>query len=188
MILIAHRGIYNGSGDENSPAQIHSALLTGYEAEVDIWLVGEDFYLGHDKPTYRVHSNFVLNTHLWFHCKTVETLAALMNNQCSKVFFHADDEATIAVDTGTSAKWIWTHPNTKTLTSRSVAVLPERSAWTKANLEGCAGICSDWVAEYKRDLGFHPKTEEPAIEQPQGLDIDPVCPQSSSLSSTSTDV
>jgi hypothetical protein len=174
MIFIAHRGNINGSDpiNENSPMQIASALQSGFQVECDIRVIQGRLYLGHDSAQYEVHSNFVLNERLWLHCKSPETLHVLMNNQCSKVFFHANDDCTLVADTGTSSKWIWTYSG-KPLTSQSIAVLPELGKWSKEQLEKCAGICSDYVVEYKKDLGFMaPKPiETPAIVAEEKSDI-----------------
>lgn len=165
MIYIAHRGLFNGTNPntENSPMQIAEALANGFEVEVDIRYLQGKFYLGHDSAQYEVQSNFVLNTRIWFHAKSIQTLEVLLHNGCSKLFFHDSDEATIAVDTGNQARWIWTYPGKK-LTKRSIAVMPERANYTQEELAGCAGICSDYVAEYKRDLSWKPVPikEEPA--------------------------
>ena len=50
MRLISHRGNINGRIREleNLPDYIDAAINLGYDVEVDLWLEGEKFYLGHD--------------------------------------------------------------------------------------------------------------------------------------------
>jgi len=165
MIWIAHRGLYNGPSPatENSPMQIRQALDLGYEVEIDVRWVGGKFYLGHDSAQYDIHDMFLQNTRLWCHAKTIETLLKLMSNGCTKVLTHDKDDCAIAFDSGNTDKWIWTYPDSKhPLTNRSIAVMPENTAWTKEQLEVCAGICSDYVAEYQKDLGWKKPAEQAA--------------------------
>ena len=50
MLLISHRGNINGKFEsyENEPNYIDKALSLGYDVEVDVWFVDDNFYLGHD--------------------------------------------------------------------------------------------------------------------------------------------
>ena len=63
-ILIAHRGNIKGPQKEleNSPEYLLDALGKGYHAEVDVWLIEDEFFLGHDEPRYRVNSEFLIST------------------------------------------------------------------------------------------------------------------------------
>ena len=56
MIRISHRGNIDGiePDTENSPEQIKKALDLGYNVEVDVWKTGDEIYLGHDAPEYKV--------------------------------------------------------------------------------------------------------------------------------------
>ena len=55
-------------------------------------------------------------------------------------FFHQNDNVTL-----TSEGYLWTNP-THQLTEKSICVLPELQT---IDIEGCAGICSDYVERYK---------------------------------------
>jgi len=50
MRLISHRGNINGKNleRENSFPYIQEALQLGYEVEIDIWVINNEVYLGHD--------------------------------------------------------------------------------------------------------------------------------------------
>ncbi|MGA0351970.1 MAG: hypothetical protein ACO3MF_04430, partial [Acholeplasmataceae bacterium] len=61
MRLIAHRGNINGKklSLENNPNYIKDAIIKGYDAEIDVWFVGEKFILGHDEPQYEINKSFL---------------------------------------------------------------------------------------------------------------------------------
>ncbi len=56
MILISHRGNTYGPKKEleNKPEYILDTLQKGYDVEIDVWSVDKQFYLGHDKPQYKI--------------------------------------------------------------------------------------------------------------------------------------
>lgn len=70
MKFISHRGNINGKNLEleNNPAHIKEAIKKGYDVEIDVWFI-DTFYLGHDKPEYKVTKSFLENTKLWCHAK-----------------------------------------------------------------------------------------------------------------------
>jgi hypothetical protein len=156
LIFIAHRANINGPDPttENNPTQIIAALQAGWEVEIDVRYLNGRWYLGHDSAQYEIHEQFLNNTRFWCHAKNIEALYRLLSNGCVKVFMHDEDDAVIVADTGNASKWIWTHPKTNQLTNRSIAVMPENAIWTMEQLSRAVGICSDYVANYKRDLNW----------------------------------
>ena len=56
-------------------------------------------------------------------------------------FWHQEDDVTL-----TSKGYFWTYPG-KTLTNNSICVLPEINNIKKIE---CAGICSDFIQNYKK--------------------------------------
>jgi hypothetical protein len=144
-IFIAHRANISGPNPsrENQPTYISEALNLGYHVEIDVWLSGNNFYLGHDRPEYVISKEFLLTPNLWLHCKNIQALDALILEPEINCFAHDKDDYVL-----TSLAYIWCFPNFKTrLTSNSIAVLPERvPGW---RLDGCAGICSDRIEEYR---------------------------------------
>ena len=52
MIIISHRGNLHGPNPttENTKAGIIVAAERGFVVEADVWRIGKDFFLGHDKP------------------------------------------------------------------------------------------------------------------------------------------
>jgi hypothetical protein len=57
MILISHRGNINGKNDvrENSMFYIMEALTMGFDVEIDVWYINNEWFLGHDKPQYQIN-------------------------------------------------------------------------------------------------------------------------------------
>lgn len=144
--LIAHRGLLNGpdASLENTPAQIYKALECGFDAEIDLWVENNNFFLGHDAPQYPILSRFCENPGLWIHAKNLESLYWLSQTSLN-YFWHQNDDRVI-----TSHGYIWTYPE-KELTDRSIRLMPE---WKDPDLTDikssrCFGICSDYVQKIK---------------------------------------
>ncbi len=144
MILISHRGNINGSKPqfENHPDYIESALNQGYEVEVDIWLINDTWYLGHDQPQFYTNDKILNNDKIWFHAKNVQALDKMIDLKFKKFFWHDKDSFTL-----TSNGYIWTYPG-ETLTKNSICVLPE-SLISVSNIDFCYGVCSDYIKTFK---------------------------------------
>lgn len=145
MIYIAHRGIFQGpdKSKENSPDQIMLAISNGYECEVDLHVIDNRLYLGHDGPQYEISEDWLKKSKLWIHAKNNEALTWLYKNQTYRFnyFWHENDQHTL-----TSRGFIWTHPKSELL-SLSVMVMPEYIDKTLNNAvnANCFAICSDYV-------------------------------------------
>jgi hypothetical protein len=145
MKFISHRGNTNGINkeEENKPSYILKALEDGYDCEIDVWLISNNLYLGHDEPQWKISSDFLENDNLWCHAKNINALYYMMNNKkIINCFWHQNDDFTI-----TKGGYIWTFPK-KELTNISICVLPELN-YHKCNIKNCFGICSDFIKKYK---------------------------------------
>jgi hypothetical protein len=149
MKIIAHRGLLSGPNPEleNHPDQIIEAISNGFDVEIDLRFIDNEWWLGHDKSQYKVEWNFI-ETHsnwLWIHAKDIATLHQLTvanERKALHYFFHDIDDCTL-----TSERFIWTFPG-KLLTEQSIAVMPERvENWQ--GLENCFAICTDFAIEYR---------------------------------------
>ena len=145
--LIAHRGLYLGPDKalENKPEQIIDALDLGFDVEIDLWLIKNRFFLGHDVPQYEVTQQFVDQPELWIHAKNLDALYWLSTTNL-KYFWHQNDDRVI-----TSNGYIWTYPD-KELTDRSIRLMPE---WQDPELKTvldypCYAICSDFVDKIQK--------------------------------------
>jgi hypothetical protein len=148
MHLISHRGNILGSfpEKENNPTYIDCAINSGYDVEIDIHLIDNQFWLGHDEPQYKITGEWLTErvSSLWIHCKNIDALYYFSANQNNyNYFWHQNDDFTL-----TSKNYIWTYPG-KEYTTRSIIVMPE---WN-TDIDGlgslkslnCHGICSDYV-------------------------------------------
>lgn len=144
MLLIAHRGNINGPNPkkENTLMYVLEAIKAGYQVEIDVWLVNNIWYLGHDAPSNMIYFDILKNKNLWCHAKNHEALHEMFKNDVH-CFWHQEDDMTI-----TSKKYIWTYPG-KSLSVQSIAVMPETVMDIKDFNFKCAGICSDFVSRLK---------------------------------------
>tara|TARA_R110002020_G_scaffold46539_25_gene132442 strand:- start:269 stop:709 length:441 start_codon:yes stop_codon:yes gene_type:complete len=142
MILISHRGNINGcKNEENSPESIDQAIKLGYDVEIDLWFLNNEYWLGHHMPKYKVHIDFIQQrqNNLWCHAKNFEALKNMLENNIH-CFWHQSDKFTL-----TSHGFIWTYPN-QNITNQSVIVC-ESAEETKRHIESGIpyAICSDFV-------------------------------------------
>tara|TARA_B110000967_G_scaffold118317_1_gene121124 strand:+ start:494 stop:922 length:429 start_codon:yes stop_codon:yes gene_type:complete len=142
MFYISHRGNISGQNkkEENKPEYINTALQNGYDVEIDVRFKNTQFYLGHDFAEYKVDESFLLNKKLWCHAKDIDALDNLRKIN-AHFFWHQQDDITL-----TSKGYFWTYPG-KLLTKNSICVLPEVGNDKKID---CAGICSDFIKDYKK--------------------------------------
>jgi len=115
----------------------------GFDCEVDIWLINNEIYLGHDYGKYKIDGSFLANPKLWIHAKNLDALNYLRSTSYN-YFWHQEDDFTL-----TSHHYIWTYPG-KELKSFSIMVMPE---WDTLDIDinslPCYGICSDYVSNFK---------------------------------------
>lgn len=144
MILIAHRGNIDKPKPqfENSPEYIKQALTKGYEVEIDVWYQERKWFLGHDSPLYPIKISFLKQEKLWCHAKNIQALYEMLKTHIH-CFYHQNDDVVL-----TSQGYMWTYPG-HTLTSTSICVMPEWKENKGISLTDCAGICSDYISNYK---------------------------------------
>ena len=136
MIKIAHRGNTIGSNPlENAPEYIDKSLSEGYEAEIDVWYHNDGLWLGHDNPTYMVDFSWIQDRYnrLWCHAKNFEALNYLLTFQKINVFWHQQDNYTVA------------YPGQYGSEAKTIAVLPTPTM----KLENFYGICSDDFTQFE---------------------------------------
>tara|TARA_R100001015_G_scaffold19003_2_gene14066 strand:- start:1148 stop:1603 length:456 start_codon:yes stop_codon:yes gene_type:complete len=143
--IISHRGNITGSkpSRENNPDYILEAHRLGYEVEIDVWKLSDDWYLGHDEPEYLIEEDFLLKEDLWCHAKNLEALEGLLKLGVV-CFWHENDKYTL-----TSNGVIWTFPGYP-LCKKSICVMPRRYAEQFVDLSNCMGVCTDYPSEFKK--------------------------------------
>lgn len=138
MLIISHRGNIEGPDVEldNNPKHIRQLLDIGMHVEVDVWLIGDDLYLGHDAPTYKITLDYLKHSNLWCHAKNLEALVQLLENKVH-CFWHENDDFTL-----TSNNIIWTYPG-KLTTNKSV-IVDTSDNWRNKEYQSF-GVCVDYV-------------------------------------------
>jgi hypothetical protein len=141
LLRISHRGNTEGKEPEreNTPEYILEAAERGFDVEIDVWLVSDKLFLGHDGPQYETTLDFLRDSRFWRHAKNGEALALMLGEKLH-CFWHQEDEFTL-----TSHGIIWTFPKKK-LFPGSICVMPELGYL--GNLQQCKGVCSDLAANY----------------------------------------
>lgn len=149
MKFISHRGNIRGKkeSEENKPITILNAVNLGYDCEIDLWLIHDELFLGHDMPEYLISADFLisLKSSLWVHCKNVEAMIWCNNLPDGELnyFWHETDKVVL-----TSKGNLWAYPGNQPI-SNSVAVMPE--LFQEKKLSECLGICSDNIELYKKE-------------------------------------
>ena len=151
MIRISHRGNISGPNPklENKPSYIESALNDKYAVEIDVWF-DKHFYLGHDKPRYKITYNWLINKWhlLWIHCKNRESFEKMTisykktDMYLLNYFWHQTDDYTL-----TSKGYIWTYTGI-VAPKYGIRVLPKETE----KIPICAGICSDNIERWENKL------------------------------------
>lgn len=151
MHIISHRGNLHGSDPacENAPHFIDSVHELGFDVEVDVWVVGGDFWLGHDHPQYKISQPWLWNRRdwLWMHCKNGAALDHCLANffHC---FYHDTDPYTL-----TSFAYVWAYPGQKLAGSRSIMVMPEWETdlpFNREMFQGWTAVCTDYPVEVSK--------------------------------------
>lgn len=144
MFLISHRGNIDGieENKENNPFFLDKLLQIGYNIEVDVWLIENQLFLGHDGPQYQIDLEYLSNPNLWCHAKNLEALQLMIDNNIH-CFWHQEDDFTL-----TSKGYIWTYPN-KQVCENSIIVCFTEEETLKYSKMNIAGICSDYLEVLK---------------------------------------
>jgi len=150
MKLISHRGNLSGPNPEteNTPEAVDGALRLGFDVEVDVWVVGEKLFLGHDFPSLEIEESWVNERRqfLWIHCKNADALSYFVKRDCN-CFFHDVDAYTLTLD-----GYVWAYPGMPASGEKCIAVMPEYIT-NLADFDSSKyfGVCSDHVLELRKE-------------------------------------
>jgi hypothetical protein len=144
MKIISHRGNIRGPvlDKENRPSYIDSAIGNGYDVEIDLRLVNNEIWLGHDEPQYKVEHNWIISRkqHLWIHCKNVEIAYYLKDYKNELNYFcHYSDSFTL-----TSTGHLWVHDLNGIINESSIIPLINKESVGRYKQYNCYGICTDY--------------------------------------------
>ena len=145
MRLISHRGNLSGRSPEteNSPDRIDYCVVKGFDVEIDLWVVGNSYILGHDEPQYEVTKRYLDERidNLWIHCKNESALFRLFYSDYN-YFWHQEDDFTI-----TSKRFIWTYPNKQEQYHKNQVILDfeeiNQEKLYDYKSKNIFGVCSD---------------------------------------------
>jgi hypothetical protein len=145
MKIISHRANLTGPNPEteNSPNQIDLCISLGYDVEIDLWLIGNTYFLGHDSPVYKIPYTFLLNRkdNLWIHCKNQDALFSL-NATGLNYFWHQTDDVTI-----TSQEFIWAYPDKQEKNYNNLVILDfsDTVDFDSYVYSGIYAVCVDFI-------------------------------------------
>ncbi len=142
MIIISHRGNIRGPvpDKENRPSYVDCAIGNGYHVEIDIRLINDELWLGHDEPQYKVDHNWLdkRRHYLWLHCKNIEAAKECWSYHS---FCHTSDPFTY-----TSTEKIWLHDLSMRIDSNTIIPLIDKDEVESfiSVSENPFGICTDY--------------------------------------------
>lgn len=156
MRIIAHRGLLEGPDQscENYPDQIRQVIKEGFDAEIDLRVIEDELWLGHDEPQYKINLEWLKRfaMHLWIHCKNLEALQYCFNIPSLNYFAHDHDDYVV-----TSKGYVWAYPG-KPGGKFTVLVMPEHKAMLDQviedyNMDVIApyGVCTDFALKVRNE-------------------------------------
>ncbi len=147
MRIIAHRANLDGKvkEKENRIEQIKLCIENGFDVEIDMRIVNNEIYLGHDEPEEKITIDFLLQIKekCWIHCKNFEAITFFYeNDQSFNYFWHQEDQYTL-----TSKGYIWAYPGSK-ISKGCIAVMPEwnisKEEFKNLRRMPIFGVCTDY--------------------------------------------
>jgi hypothetical protein len=145
MKLISHRGNLKGRvpNKENRPSYVDCAIQLGYDVEVDVRYINEEFWLGHDEPDYKVSVEWLYKRKdkLWIHCKDIESSQKLRSLPNQYQYFCHNNDPYILTSTG----HLWVHDLTLSLDNQCIIPLLDRDSISKNYINYVYAICSDYL-------------------------------------------
>lgn len=150
MIIISHRGNIDGREPEfeNSPDFIDEAIKKGYDVEIDLRILDDELYLGHDFPQYKIDIFWLYERRnsLWIHTKDYESIIKIIDTNL-RFFFHEKESHTLISNTNL----IWSH-NLEEAGTKSVIPLLSKNDIKNYFSEpfDVFGVCTDYVLDFKK--------------------------------------
>jgi hypothetical protein len=146
MLVISHRGNINGPKPEfeNNPANIVGAMGRKLVCEIDVWLLNNQWYLGHDFPKYPVKWEW-LNLHkamLICHAKNVAAFEELLANRLH-TFMHQNDPMVL-----TSHNYIVCMHYVGWPKNKAIVMCPELVSPTLFNASLPFAVCTDYPVRF----------------------------------------
>lgn len=150
MITISHRGNINGPipDKENRPSYIDCAIQLGYDVEVDVRYINDEFWLGHDEPQYKIELTWMKlrKEKIWYHCKDLNSTIKLLElDEGFKFFCHSSDDFVL-----TSTGHVWVHDLSKKINNKCIIPLLSIGEIDDYILTDEFAVCTDYVNHLKK--------------------------------------
>ncbi len=151
MKIISHRGNIKGTlpEKENRPSYIDCAIGLQYDVEIDIRFIDNYFWLGHDKPQYKVEIKWLQQrkNNLWIHCKNVDAALQISKLNDEYIYFcHSNDPYVVI-----SNNKIWCHEINNFINNNCVIPLIKIQDIEKYEFSQPYGICTDYPSTVLKD-------------------------------------
>jgi len=144
MIYIAHRGNIDQviPSLENKPSYIDGAIVVGYDVEIDVRLIDNKLFLGHDTPDYEISLDWLLTRkdRLWVHTKNFAALSYLIDKDI-RTFYHQKENHTII----NNCNLIWSHDLSEADSKSIIPLISMEDIARGPVRQDVYGICSDFV-------------------------------------------
>jgi len=145
MRLISHRGNIEGSNPdlENTTPYIESAINSGFDVMIDLWLFDGKIYTGSDEPKNKLDIDWLekYNNRLWFNCRDQVILTNLLSLDPLGKHLHY-----LHFSEGPMSLTSRNYLITKEEFSTPVAIVYQPDVNNK--LTDVYGVCSDYVKSY----------------------------------------
>ena len=143
---LSHRGNIKGPipDKENRPSYIDCAIQLGYDVEVDIRFINNEYWLGHDEPQYKVEELWMnlRKDNIWYHCKDLNSAIELSKSKKFKFFCHTQDDYVI-----TSTGHLWVHDLSGNINDNCIIPLLDLNSIKKYKHLKPFAICTDYINE-----------------------------------------
>lgn len=144
MKIISHRGNLRGiiPDKENRPSYIDCAIQLGYEVEVDIRYIDNEFWLGHDETQYKIERSWMnlRKDSIWYHCKDLNSAIELSKSKKFKFFCHTQDNYIL-----TSTGHLWVHDLSELVDETCIIPLLDLNCIKKYKHLKPFAVCTDHV-------------------------------------------
>lgn len=148
MLYISHRGNLNSINpeSENKISYIQNAIDLGYDVEIDVRLINNYLFLGHDSPDYPITIEWLLEhkNNLWIHCKNFASLSYLVEKDV-RTFYHQKENHTII----NNCNKVWSHELSEADNKSIIPLLSLQDISNYKNYYYVYGVCSDFISNIK---------------------------------------
>lgn len=149
MKIISHRANISGIDieRENNPKYIDQCIAMGFNVEIDLRMISNKLYLGHDVAQYEINSEWLIarKDFLLVHIKELEALYFILEQKLDIVYFcHTNDDFT-SISNG----MIWCHNLNLKMNNKCIIPLLSSEQIDTFNQFDMYAICSDYIYKAK---------------------------------------